>query len=161
MARKALLTVIALLVAFSVPAYAQKKSGDKQPTPMSQAASAASVSNFGQRWAAMGEKERDGFLEGMVTAFRIMCLNAVMGGLDAKSQNAQEADKKFKECMVGFFPYQMHLVRQAMTELYQDKANNAVPFDVCFGVALLKIKGDPYEENLAKLRQDLAKRGGK
>lgn len=161
MARKALLTVIALLVAFSVPAYAQKKSADKQPTAMSQAAGGTTISNFGQRWTGMGEKERESFLEGMASAFRIMCLNAVMGGLDATAQNAQEADKKFKECMVAFFPYQMHLVRQAMTELYQDKANNNVPFDVCFGVALLKIKGDPYEENLAKLRQDLAKRGGK
>jgi hypothetical protein len=158
MARKALLIALALILAFASSALAQKKA----PAPLASSPSAAAkgpaeVTNFGQRWSAMTDKERESFLEGMAFAFRIYCLNAVMAG-DNKPQNAQEADKRFKECFLAQFPYQPALVKEAMTSLYQDKANNNIPFDMMYGMALLKVKGDPIDENLAKLRQEL-KRG--
>ena len=57
------------------------------------------------------------------------------------------------------FPYKPGAIKEAMTSLYQDKANNIIPYDLMFGMALLKVKGDPFEDNLARLRQDLSRRG--
>lgn len=165
MARKACLIAMILVLGLAVPALAQKKAaGDKTPTPLSGSpASTAShasqsFSNFGQTWTGMSEKERNYFIEGMVASFRIICLNAVVASGQGAPGSQQDADKKFRECMGAWFPYRPSEVRDSMTALYQEKANNVVPFDTMFGMALLKIKGDPYEENLAKLRQDLAKR---
>jgi len=153
MARKALLIALALTLALAAPAMAQKKSEPKTPVPVGQQ---ASVSNFGQRWSAMTDKERDHFLEGMIYAIRMVCTNAVFGS-EQKQMNMQEAGKQFAECIKAQFPYKPGDVKTAMTTLYQDKANNIVPFDLMYGMALLKIKGDPYEENLSKLRKDLSK----
>jgi len=159
MARKALLIVLALILAFAAPAMAQKKSAAPlAAAPSAAAKGSAEVTNFGQRWTAMTDKERDLFLEGIATAFRILCMNVVLGG-ETKPQNAQDADKRFKECFLAQYPYQSSLIKQAMNTLYQDKANNIVPYDLMFGMALLKVKGDPIEDNLAKLRQDLSRRG--
>lgn len=163
MARKALLIALALILAFAVPALAQKKSADKAPAPLAASPSAAakpgpSVTNFGQRWNAMTDHEHEVFLEGIATAFRILCMNVVMSG-ETAPKNPQEADKRFKECFLAQFPYQTALVKEAMNSLYQDKANSIIPYDLMYGMALLKVKGDPIEDNLAKLRQDLSKRG--
>jgi len=163
MARKALLIALALILALAVPALAQKKTGDKSPTPLASSPSAAAkgngeVTNFGQRWTAMTDKERIFFVEGIATAFRILCLNVAFGGPDS-SKNPQDAQKSFMDCFLAQFPYQPYMVKDAMTGLYQDKANNIIPFDLMYGMALLKVKGDPIEDNLAKLRQDLSKRG--
>lgn len=160
MARKAVLTALALILALAVPAFAQQKGAEKKSATSAAASSAAahnSVTNFGQRWTAMADKEREAFLEGMAFAFRTACMSAVMS-LDSTKTNPQEADKTFRECFSGWFPYRPYDVKQAMTTIYQDKANNIIPFDIAYGQALLKVKGDPIEDNLAKLRQDLAKR---
>ncbi len=153
MARKALLIVLALTLTLAVPAFAQKKSEPKAPVPVGHQ---ASVSNFGQRWNSMTDKERDHFLQGMIYAIRLVCTNAVFSSAN-KPANMQEAGKQFAECFKAQFPYSPGDVKVAMTALYQDKANDIVPFDLMYGMALLKIKGDPYEQNLTKLRQDLAK----
>lgn len=166
MARKALLIALALIFALAAPALAQKKSGSKTPTPLggspsSTAASAAhQFSGFGKYWNDMGDKEHEAFLRGMITAFRIYCMEAV--GSD-KSRNPQDVNKRFMECFAANFPYQPSAVKEAMNSLYQDKANNNVPFDYMFGIALLKVKGDPVEDKLVKLRQDSEKllKGGK
>ncbi|WP_243438904.1 hypothetical protein [Fundidesulfovibrio soli] len=164
MARKALLTALALILALAVPAFAQQKAGDKKPAASGAASGAAAsaapratVSNFGQRWNGMTDKERELYLEGMAFAFRTVCMSAVMT-LDSSKTSPQEADKAFRECFSGWFPYRPYDVKQAMNAIYQDKANNIIPFDIAYGQALLKVKGDPIEENLNKLRQDLAKR---
>jgi hypothetical protein len=62
------------------------------------------------------------------------------------------------ECFAGIFPYKLGDIKSAMTSLYQDKNNNIIPYDIMYGMSLLKVKGDPYEDNLVRLRQDLAKR---
>lgn len=161
MARKALLIALVLVLSLAGQAFAQKK--DKTPVGLSSSPSAAAsgpqtVRDFGTRWTAMPDRERSVFLEGMVSAFRILCLNAVMAG-QTTPPSAQEAEKKFKECVINWFPYQIRDVSQAMTELYQDKANNNIPFDTMYGMSLLKIKGDPaLDENLSKLRKDLSNR---
>lgn len=165
MARKALLIALALILALAVPALAQKKSGDKSPTPLAASPAVAAkgnpeITNFGQRWSAMTDKERDFFLEGVATAFRIMCLNVAFGGPDA-SKNPQDVQKNFMDCFLAQFPYKTGTVKDAMTGLYKDKANNIIPYDLMFGMALLKVKGDPIDDNLAKLRQELSKRGKK
>lgn len=160
MARKALLIALALTLAFAAPAVAQQKKSDpKAPVPLS-GQQQATVSNFGQRWTAMTDKERDTFLEGMATALRMVCTTAVFTA-EPKPKDMTEANKRFIECFSAQFPYKPGDIKGAMNSLYQDKANNIVPYDIMFGMALLKLKGDPYEENLAKLRQDLAKRGAK
>jgi hypothetical protein len=163
MARKALLIALALMLALAVPALAQKKTGDKSPTPLASSPADAAkghgeVTNFGQRWTAMTDKERNSFLEGVVSAFRIVCLNVAMGGPDT-SKNPKDMQKNFMDCFLAQFPYQSYMVKEAMTSLYQDKANNIIPFDIMYGMALLKVKGDPVEDNLVKLRQDLNRRG--
>ena len=158
MARKALLTALALILALAVPAFAQQKGGDKKAAASSAASTApkSAVTNFGQRWTGMSDKERDLFLEGMVSAFRIICVNQLYT-LDASKTSPQEADKAFRECFSVLFPYRPYDVKQAMTAIYQDKANNIIPFDIAYGQALLKVKGDPIEDNLTKLRQDLTR----
>lgn len=161
MARKALLIALALTLALAGAAHAQK-SADKKPASLSSAPSAAAaghatVTNFGQRWTAMTDKERDMFIEGMTTAIRLVCTNAVLGQ-ETKPVDMQAANKSFMECFAGVFPYKPGDIKSAMTSLYQDKNNNIVPYDIMYGMALLKVKGDPYEDNLARLRQDLAKR---
>lgn len=161
MARKALLIALALTLALAGAAHAQK-GADKKPTSLSSAPSAAAagpatVTNFGQRWTAMSDKERDTFLEGMTTALRLVCTNAVLGQ-ETKPVDMQAANKSFMECFAGVFPYKPGDIKSAMTSLYQDKNNNIIPYDIMYGMALLKVKGDPYEDNLARLRQDLAKR---
>ncbi|MFP5239612.1 MAG: hypothetical protein ACLGQW_07275 [Acidobacteriota bacterium] len=158
MARKALLTALALILALAVPAFAQQKGGDKKAAASSAASATprSTVSNFGQRWNTMTDKERELYLEGMAFAFRTVCMSAVMT-LDSAKTNPQEADKAFRECFSGWFPYRPYDVKQAMNAIYQDKANNIIPFDIAYGQALLKVKGDPIEDNLNKLRQDLAK----
>ncbi|WP_243313900.1 hypothetical protein [Fundidesulfovibrio agrisoli] len=162
MARKALLTALALILALAVPAFAQQKGGDKKAAASGASSSAASaapratVSNFGQRWNGMTDKERELYLEGMAFAFRTVCMSAVMT-LDSAKTSPQEADKTFRECFSSWFPYRPYEVKQAMTAIYQDKANNIIPFDIAYGQALLKVKGDSIEDNLTKLRQDLAR----
>ena len=164
MARKALLITLALILALAVPALAQKKTGDKSATPLSSSPSVAAkghgeVTNFGQRWSAMSDKEREFFLEGIATAFRIMCLNVAFSGVDSSKANPQDVQKSFMDCFLAQFPYKPGVVKEAMTSLYLDKANNIIPYDLMFGMALLKVKGDPFEDNLVKLRQDLTRRG--
>lgn len=162
MARKALLIALTLTLALAGTAQAQK-STDKKPTSLSSAPSAvaagpATVSNFGQRWSAMTDKERDSFLEGMASAIRLVCTNAVFGQ-ETKPVDMQAANKSFMECFAGVFPFKPGDIKSAMTSLYQDKNNNIIPYDIMYGMALLKVKGDPYEESLTRLRQDLSKRG--
>lgn len=158
MARKALLFSLALILALAAPAWAQKKSDPKAPVAVG--GQQSTVSNFGQRWTAMTDKERDMFLEGMATALRMVCTTAVFTA-EPKPKDMNEANKRFMECFSAQFPYKPWDIKNAMNALYQDKANNIVPYDIMYGMALLKVKGDPYEENLAKLRQDLNKRGAK
>jgi len=165
MARKVWLMVLALTLLMAVPALAQKP-GNKAPTPLEGAPSATAASahrqfsGFGQYWNAMSDKEHDAFMRGVVTAFRIYCMEAVASD---KSQSPQDTNKHFMECFASNFPYQPGLVKEAMNSLYQDKANNIIPFDYMFGLALLKVKGDPIDDRLARLRQDSEKllKGGK
>ena len=160
MARKALLISLALILALAVPALAQKKPGAKTPTPLGGSPSSTAAqahqkfSGFGQRWTTMSDKEHDSFLLGVVTAFRIYCMEAVASD---KSQNPQDVSKRFLECFASNFPYQPSVVKEAMNSLYQDKANNNISFDYMFGIALLKVKGDPIDDNLVKLRQESEK----
>ena len=160
MARKAVFIALILVLALSGQALAQKKT-DKAPTslasqPSAAAAGPGTIKDFGNRWNAMGDKERTAFLEGMVSGFRIVCLNVVMAGQSAPP-SAQEAEKKFKECVLPMFPYAIREVKEAMNSLYQDKANNVVPFDMMYGMALLKVKGDPaLDDSLVSLRKNLA-----
>ena len=161
MARKALLIALALTLALAGAAHAPK-SEDKKPASLSSAPSAAAaehatVTNFGQRWTAMTGKGRDTFIEGRTTAIRLVCTNAVFGQ-ETKPVDMQAANKSFMECFAGMFPYKPVDIKSAMTSLYQDKNNNIVPYDIMYGMSLLKVKGDPYEDNLVRLRQDLAKR---
>lgn len=153
MAKKALILTVALLCAFAVPAMAQTKkpSGDKKPTPVAAAPAHMEVSDFGTRWQAMSDKERHDFLFGMATAFRVACMNAAVG--DGTNKDPAEYNKNVMGCIVSVMPYQINPIKDAMTSLYQDKANNHVSFDVIYGMALLKIAGKPYDEMLAQQRK--------
>ena len=154
MAKKALILTVALLCAFAVPAMAQQKkaaTGDKKPVSMAPATGHADVSDFGTRWQGMSEKERESFLLGMGSAFRVVCMNAASG--DGTNKDVLEANKRFKECMLTFMPYQISVIKASMTSLYQDKANNQMPFDMLYGVALLKAGEKPYEDSLMQLRK--------
>ena len=152
MAKKALILTVALLCAFAVPAMAQQKksSGDKKPVPVAGAAH-ADVSDFGARWQGMSDKEREGFIMGMATAFRVMCMNVAAG--DGSNKDPLEFTKRVRECFISVMPYQPSRIKEAMTSLYQDKANNHVPFDMLYSVALLKAGDKPYDESLVQLRK--------
>ena len=155
MAKKALILTVALLCAFAVPAMAQKKaSTDKKPTPVA-AAAHSEVSDFGVRWQAMSDKEREGFLRGMATAFRVVCLQ--VAAQDGKTSDPAELNKRFMECFISTMPYQPNRIKDAMTSLYQDKANNHIPYDMLYSAALLKAGDKPYEENLVQMRKVAAK----
>lgn len=152
MAKKALILTVALLCAFAVPAMAQQKkaSADKKPVPVA-ASGQSEVSDFGARWQGMSDKEREGFMRGMATAFRVVCMNVAAG--DGKNKDAADLNKRFMECFVSVMPYPINAVKAAMTSLYQDKANNHVPYDMLYGAALLKAGDKPYEESLIQLRK--------
>ncbi|GAB6039156.1 hypothetical protein JCM15519_37150 [Fundidesulfovibrio butyratiphilus] len=156
MAKKILLAALLVAVAFASPAWSKK---EKTPTPLSSSSESSapqSISNFGTRWLDMSAKERMAFIEGMASAFRVICQNVIFQG-DNKPKNAQEAQQRFRDCMLPMMPYRPTEIVDAMTALYQDKANNILSWDLVYGIALVKIKGDPYEDNLAKLRQDVNK----
>ncbi|GFK93523.1 hypothetical protein NNJEOMEG_01357 [Fundidesulfovibrio magnetotacticus] len=163
MARKAALTALTLILALAlaVPALAQKK--DKTPAPLDGAPSAKAaganlkVTDFGARWTAMTDRERNHFIEGMVTSIRFLCTNTIYGA-DPKQMDMKDAEKRVVECIASNFPYMPHDIKAAMTAIYQDKANNSLPYDIVYGFALFKVKGDSYEENLAKVRQLYDKR---
>jgi len=156
MAKKILLAVLLVAVAFASPAWADKKK-DKTPTPLSSSSGEAapkSVHDFGARWLAMSVGEKAAFVEGIATGFRVVCLNATMSA-DAKPKDNKEVSQRFVDCMVSLFPYKTSEVVDAMTALYQDKPNNILSWDLVYGIALVKIKGDPYEDNLNQLRQNV------
>lgn len=161
MARKAALFALTLILALALPALAQKK--DKAPQPLAGAPSAKAaganlkVTDFGVRWSSMTDQERNHFIEGMVTSIRFICTNSVYGA-EPKQMDMKDADKHVLECIAANFPYKPSDVKAAMTALYQDKANNNVPYDTMYGFALFKVKGESYEENLAKVRQLFDKR---
>jgi hypothetical protein len=153
MARKALLVVLALALFTATPALAQNKPASKKATSLDASASASAApgfAGFGQRWNSMSDKEHDSFLNGMLTAFRNFCLDVTAGD---SSKDPQEVNKNFMTCFATHFPYQPAVVKQALNELYKDKANNIIPFDYMYGMALLKVKGDPIDDKLVKLRQ--------
>lgn len=161
MARKATLFALTLILALALPALAQKK--DKTPAPLDGAPSAKAaganlkVTDFGARWSAMTDMERNHFIEGMVTSIRFICTNTVYG-VEPKQMDMKEADKRVLECIAANFPYKPSEVKAAMTSLYQDKTNNNIPYDTMYGFALFKVKGENYQENLAKVRQIFDKR---
>lgn len=159
MARKALLIALILSLA-AAPALAAEKKAKAQGLESSPSSSAAQAvhqfTGFGQRWTSMSDKEHDSFLLGMLTSFRIYCMEAVESD-KTQSMAPQDVNKRFLGCIASNFPYAPVQVKQAMDDLYRDKTNNTIPFDYMYGIALLKVKGEPVEENLAKLRQDSAK----
>ena len=59
--------------------------------------------------------------------------------------------------MLQFIPFNIPTVREAMTGLYADKANNHVPWDDMYGFSLLKIAGKPYEDALRDSRTRMDK----
>jgi hypothetical protein len=156
MAKKAL--IIALLMVFACAAQAMAQKPDKKaaPKPASEQLTHREAINFGERWQGMGEETKRAFLEGMASAFRIVCLNSVTS-LDSKPADVKDVNKRFMECMVSFFPFQINQVQETMTDLYQDKANTIIAFDDMYYQALLKIKGDPIDDNLKQLRQKMEK----
>lgn len=154
MAKKILLAALLVAVALASPAWAKK---DKSPTPLSSSSSEApakGVHDFGARWMGMSVGEKAAFVEGIATGFRVVCLNATMAA-DAKPKDNKEVSQRFVECMVSLFPYKTSEVVDAMTALYQDKSNNILSWDLVYGISLVKIKGDPYEDNLKQLRQNV------
>jgi hypothetical protein len=153
MARKALFIVLALTLITAAPALAQKKPSSKAAVASDDASSATAAPkplSFGQRWNAMSDKEHDAFLLGMLAAIQNRCQTLVA---NSQTTDIKEANKTAVNCLGSLFPYAPALVKQAMSELYQNKANNSISFDYMYGVALLKIKGTPVEDNLVKLRQ--------
>ena len=163
MARKALF-IILILSLMAAPALAkQTVSASKDKTPVSVGKEKAPAptrqprvfANFGDRWNAMSDKERDSFLEGYYMAFHLVCTNVAMAsaGQNNQAPNQQEREKQLTNCMVANLPFAPSSTKAVLTELYQDSANNHMPFDQMIGIAFEKMAGHPYEENLAKLRQ--------
>jgi len=157
MARKALLIV--LIASFmAVPALAkQTVSASKEKAPASAGQTSRTFSDFGGRWNSMTDKERGSFMDGYYMAFHLLCTNAALGTAEQSSQapNQQDIQKRFASCMATNLPFDPSAVKGAMTELYQDSANNHVPFDQMMGFAFEKVAGKPYDDNLTKLRQNI------
>jgi len=160
MARKALFIVL-ILSLLAVPALAKSKPAGKAGATATATAPAGQTSrtfiDFGTRWTSMTDKERSSFLDGYYMAFHLLCTNAVLGnaGQDNQKPNTQEIQKQFAGCMAANLPFDPATVKAAMTELYQDTANNHIPYDQMIGFAFEKVAGKPYDDDLAKLRQDV------
>ena len=160
MARKALLIVSALILFCAAQALAQQKPGKAAApldNPPSSAASQAQrrFSDFGRNWIAMPDKERLAFMEGYLVSLRIVCAQA---GYDPSAkQNSQEYAKRVNDCLSGNFPATPSAVLAAMTEMYQQEANNHIPYGYMLQFALLKVTGKPYEDALAEGRKELDK----
>ena len=152
MAKKALILTLALLCAFAVPAMAQQKkaSGEKKSS-IATAPAHMEINDFGSRWSGMSDKERHGFLLGMATAFRVVCMNVAAG--DGTNKDPADYNKNVMMCISNVMPYQIAPIIEAMTSLYQDKTNNRISFDAIYGVALLKMAGKPFDESLAQQRK--------
>jgi len=163
MARKALFIVL-ILSLMAVPALAKTKSSGQAGATATATAPAGQnnriFADFGTRWNSMSDKERDAFMEGYISALRLLCTNSVMTAAKQtnKTPDQQEIAKQFNTCMTANFPFPPSSVKEAMSALYQESANNHIPFDVMIGFAFEKAGNKPYEDDLAKLRQDIETR---
>jgi hypothetical protein len=167
MARKALFIVL-IVSLMAVPALAKQSvspskekthaSASKEKAPAGQTGRIAV--DFGARWNSMSDKERKSFLDGFYFGIYQMCTNAAFAP-DAQNQAPaqQESEKRLRSCMAANVPFtDLAAVQGAMTDLYQDSANNHIPFNLMMGFAFEKIAGKPYDDDLAKLRQNVEAR---
>jgi hypothetical protein len=161
MARNALLMVLALTLLSAAPALAQTKPGEKKATSLDATPSATAAkanrqfANFGQAWTAMPDNERHDFLLGFVTSIRIVCASFASEG--EGKQHPQDMPKLVNGCISTNFPAQIMDVKEAMTALYQDKANNHIPYGDMLRFAMMKVTGKPYEDDLAQGREQFDK----
>lgn len=154
MAKKALMIVLVMIFAWSAQAQAQKPEKKSEKKPAAALSAPREMMDMGGHWTSMSDESKTTFLEGMLTAYRTVCMNSVTS-LDSKTADVQDVNKRFMECLAALFPYQPSQVKETMTSLYQDKDNAKIPFDDIYYLALLKIKGDPIDDKLKSLRQKM------
>jgi hypothetical protein len=160
MARKALLIVSALILFCAAQALAQQRPG-KAAAPLDNPPSSAAAhaqrrfSDFGHSWSAMPSTERLAFMEGYLVSLRLVCSQAAYD--PSAKQNSQAYAKRVNDCLSGNFPAAPSAVLAAMNELYQQEANNHIPYGYMLQFALLKVSGKPYEDALAEGRKELDK----
>jgi len=163
MARKALFIVL-ILSLMAVPALAkQTVSASKAKAPAAAGQTSRIFSDFGGRWNSMSDKERQSFMEGYYSAIQLICTNAALGDSAQANQGPDQQNKQFLACMGTYAPFELAPTKAAMTELYQDSANNHIPFSQMIGFAFAKVAGKLDEGNLAQLRQNVEAqlKGGK
>lgn len=148
MAPKALLLALCLCFAWVSPALPAAKSG----SPVAVANPRTDVTDFGARWTAMSNSEKEYFLIGMDSAFRLMCNIAVNTTAEGE-KDPKVLEQRFFECLAQYAPFKITAVKDAMTALYADRANRHIAWDDMYGYALLRVAQKPYEDKLADARK--------
>jgi hypothetical protein len=111
--------------------------------------------SFGEIWKDWKDVSRDaylwGFTDGAWTA-HFAAAEAWLGSLDAalKEPNSTKAKKATEKFLLEF---PLRAIRDVMTSLYADPANQYIPFEVMAVLARAKLAGEALEPKLEAARR--------